>query len=80
MSIKEGYLIITDAEGTREHKTFPCPHCGGFFVIVKGSGKLRHFCTLCGAPTCDKPKCFEHSPFEKRLDLIEAGKLPLEAL
>ena len=77
MSIKDGYLIITGAEGTIERDTKSCPHCGGFFIVIPGSGRLRAYCQLCDAPVCDKAKCLEHSPFEKRLDLVEAGKLPL---
>lgn len=76
-----GYLIITDASGTREYDTRFCPHCGDVMVIVPGSGRLRAFCQPCGAPLCDKPRCIaEHSPFMKRVELVEAGKLPLDAL
>lgn len=80
MAITDGYLIVTDVSGTVEYDTRSCPHCGGHFVIVPGSGRLRHFCTLCNAPTCDKARCYEHDPFARRLDLVESGKLPLEAL
>ena len=80
MSIRDGYIIITDADGTKEFDTRSCPHCGGHFIIVPGSGRLRAFCQLCTAPICDKAQCLEHSPFMKRLELVEAGKLPLGAL
>lgn len=80
MSIKDGYIIITDAAGTKEFDTHGCPHCGSHFVIIPGSGRLRNFCMLCHAPTCDKAKCYEHSPFMKRVELVEAGKLPLDRL
>ncbi len=80
MASTEGVIIITDAQGTREMKTMMCPHCGSPFIVIPGSGRLRNFCSLCYAPTCDKAKCFEHNPFMKRVELIEAGKLPLEAL
>lgn len=80
MSNKDGYLIITDEKGFREMDTRSCPHCGGHFIVIPGSGKLRHFCQLCNASTCDNAKCFEHSPVMKRIELIEAGKLPLRAL
>lgn len=76
----DGYLILTDERGFREFDTRMCPHCGGFFIVIPGSGKPRHFCQLCNASTCDKPKCFEHSPVMKRIELIEAGKLALRAL
>ena len=87
MAITDGYLIITDLGGTREYDTKSCPHCGGFFVVVPGSGRVRGFCQSCDAPLCDNPRCLEitrwyrrHTPFKKRLDLVEAGKLPLEKL
>ena len=81
MAITDGYLIITDANGTTEFDTKSCPHCGGHFAIIPGSGRLRAFCQPCGAPLCDKPQCLaNHSPFMKRVELIEAGKLPLTAL
>jgi hypothetical protein len=76
----DGVLIITDEKGFREMTTKSCPHCGGFFIIIPGSGKLRHYCQLCEAPTCDKGKCLVHSPVMRRIELIEAGKLPLKAL
>lgn len=80
MSIREGYLIVTGASGTTEFDTRACPHCGGHFAIISGSGRIRAFCQLCAAPICDKAQCLEHSPFMKRIELIEAGKLPLSAL
>jgi hypothetical protein len=80
MASTEGVIIITDAEGTKTFQTLNCPHCGSPFIVIPGSGRLRHYCMECGAPTCDKAKCFEHSPFMRRVELIEAGKLPLEAL
>lgn len=76
----DGYIIICDERGFQEADTRLCPHCGGHFIIVPGSGKWRHFCSQCNSPTCNKAKCFEHSPFEKRLELVEQGKLPLRAL
>lgn len=80
MAISDGYIIIADEKGFREMDTKSCPHCGNHFIIIPGSGKIRHFCQACSAPTCDSPRCFEHNPFEKRLELVEAGKLPLRAL
>ncbi len=76
----DGEIIVTDEAGFKSMRTLACPHCGGHFIIIPGSAKLRHFCQMCNAPTCDKAKCFEHSPFERRLDAVEAGKLPLRAL
>jgi hypothetical protein len=76
----DGYIIITDERGFREMDTRLCPHCGGHFIIVPGSGKWRNYCHACDQPTCDKVKCHTHDPFQKRLDLVEAGKLPLRAL
>lgn len=80
MSVRDGYILIVDEKGFREMDTKACPHCGGHFIVIPGSGKIRHFCQMCNAPTCDNAKCWEHSPFQKRLELVEAGKLPLRAL
>lgn len=37
--------------------TLKCPHCGGHFRSVKGSGHRRTFCMRHMAPLCDKPEC-----------------------
>jgi hypothetical protein len=80
VAITDGYIISTGPGGTTEYDTRSCPHCGGHFVVVPGSGRLRNFCMLCHAPTCNAEKCYEHNVFMKRVELVEAGKLPLNAL
>jgi hypothetical protein len=76
----EGVVVVTDAKGAKAMKTLPCPHCGLPFIIIPGSGTLRHFCRECSKPTCNGAKCHTHSPFEKRLEMVESGKLDLRFL
>lgn len=65
-----GYIII---DGKETAETRQCPHCNGHFISVKGSGKIRGFCTLCGKVTCGNFKCGRCIPFEKKLEEYEKG-------
>lgn len=71
----DGYEIAVGPKGTEEHDTKQCAHCGGHFRIVKGSGKIRGFCTCCMKVTCGNPACNEHFPLEERMALYEKGLL-----
>lgn len=73
MPKKQAGVILMD--GVQVADTKQCCHCGGHFVMVKGSGKLRGYCTKCHEITCGKIECCKCVPFEKKLDLAEAGKL-----
>jgi len=53
--------------------TAQCVHCNGHFQIVRGSGRVRGFCTKCMGPTCGSRECDECVPFEKRLEIMEKG-------
>jgi hypothetical protein len=78
---EDGLITIASEYGNVVEKpTLQCRHCGAHFVVVKGSGRIRGFCLACMGPTCGARKCIAHSPFEKRLDLVELGKLPLKDL
>ena len=70
---KEAGVILMD--GVQIASTKQCCHCGGHFVMVKGSGKLRGYCTKCHEITCGKLECCKCVPFEKKLDMAESGKL-----
>lgn len=49
-----GLIIVNGKEvGT----TLRCPHCGGHFRSVKGSGHRRSFCTRHGLVTCGSDFC-----------------------
>ena len=72
---KEDGVILQD--GVQVASTKQCPHCGGHFIMQKGSGKIRGYCTKCGGITCGKLECCACVPFEKKLDLAEAGKITL---
>jgi hypothetical protein len=70
--------IITDLNtGSVVATTKQCCHCGNHFISKKGSGKMRGWCTKCSAITCGKIKCCVCVPFEKKLELAEAGKIIL---
>lgn len=67
-----GVIII----GGREvADTLQCPHCQMHFVSIKGSGRLRGFCTKCMAVTCGKISCNACMPFEKKLEAFEKGEV-----
>lgn len=63
-----GVIIIGGEEVAH---TRMCCHCGTHFVSVKGSGKVRGWCTLCTAITCGDPKCDPCVPYELRIEVME---------
>jgi hypothetical protein len=65
-----GALIL---EGQQVADTLTCCHCGKMWIPIKGSGKLRGFCTKCGDVTCGLECQGLCIPMEKRLDLYEKG-------
>lgn len=65
-----GYIIV---DGQEVAHTKQCCHCGNHFVSIKGSGKIRGYCTLCNNITCGAPACDVHVPFEAKLDFIDGG-------
>lgn len=70
-----GYIAITTIEGhLREADTLQCVHCGMHWMVVKGSGRRRGFCTRCAGPTCGQHACDECVPMEQQLENIEAGR------
>lgn len=50
--------------------TLQCVHCGSHWIPMKGSGRVRGFCTKCNGPVCGI-KCAVCIPFEKKLDIAE---------
>lgn len=69
---EDGILIVN---GSVVATTKQCCHCGKHFAMVKGSGKLRGHCLKCNKFTCGAIECCTCVPFEKKLDLFEAGKI-----
>lgn len=63
-----GHFFI---DGVERGVSLQCPHCGGHFLSVKGSGATRGFCTRCAAVTCGNPGCNACVPFEKWLEAVE---------
>jgi hypothetical protein len=62
-------------DGVHVADTLMCCHCGKIWIVMKGSGIRRGFCTKCMGVTCGRPECDTCMPQEKRLDLIEKGIL-----
>ena len=72
-----GVGILVDPEhGSEVHTDFlQCVHCQGVWPVRPGSGKVRGFCLKCNGPICG-PQCHDCiGPWEKRLEMFEAGKL-----
>lgn len=59
------------ANGVQVASTLQCRHCGGHFMVKRGSGIQRGWCQRCGGPTCGGPACENCLPFEKWLDEVE---------
>lgn len=58
-------------DGQEVADTARCCHCGGHFVMVRGSGRRRGWCLACNAMTCGRRGCGECLPVGKRLELTE---------
>lgn len=69
-----GKIIISSPDGPDfEADTHQCCHCGGHWVVQRGSGKKRGYCGKCNGLFCS-PECAECVPLEKWLD-IKAGEV-----
>lgn len=67
-----GIILVN---GKEVATTLKCPHCGGHFVSMKGSGHhrsfcLRHMAVTCGAPACVKD-CVDVYALEDSLSTSE---------
>lgn len=73
-----GIVICTDLDGVEtQFDTRQCVHCGGHWIVVKGSGRPHIWCHKCAGWTCSNPKCLsECIPLEKKQDILaKHGKL-----
>lgn len=62
----------------QEGQTLSCVHCQFTWVLVKGSGRKRGFCTKCMGYTCGKRECETACvPAERRIENLEAGRSEL---
>ena len=52
--------------------TLQCCHCGGHWLPIPGSGKVRGFCQRCNGFVCG-PGCAECVPMEQYLENMEKG-------
>ena len=62
-------------DGVHVADTLTCCHCGYVWIPMRGSGRVRGFCTKCNGVTCGGEKCRTCLPQEKYLDLVEQGKI-----
>ena len=69
---EHGGIVV---DGRQVGSTEQCPHCGGHFLSVKGSGKRRGWCTKCYAKTCGNPLCDICIPMAVALDFAERRKV-----
>ena len=67
-----GVIVVN---GMNVADTKQCCHCDGHFIVQKGSGRKRGWCKNCHEVHCGGPKCWVCVPFEKKMDLLEAGKI-----
>jgi hypothetical protein len=66
----KGHILV---DGKQVAETHQCCHCGGHFIMRRGSGKVRGFCLKCQGPTCGAGGCDRCVPFEARLEFAEAS-------
>lgn len=64
----DGYIQIVGDGPTVEHDTLQCVHCGGHFIVRRGSGTRRGFCMKCNGVTCGGANCWECRPYQKLVD------------
>ena len=65
----DGVFLI---DGKEAGFTMQCPHCGGHFLSVRGSGAKRSFCMGCNKVTCGQKRCVERCvPLERWLEAVE---------
>lgn len=76
-----GHCFETTLDGVLcEADTWQCNHCGGHERVVRGSGRLRGFCTNCGKyvhPHCSVEVTGKCVPQEQMVDNMDAGR-PLD--
>jgi hypothetical protein len=65
-----GHIIV---DGNVLADTLQCKHCNAHFVVIRGSGKTRGWCTHCGGATCGSPECMECVDYRKKMDEYEKG-------
>lgn len=71
-----GHFTATGLYGElKEGQTLSCCHCSFTWILQKGSGKLRGFCTNCMGYVCG-PACAACVPAERKIENIEAGRDP----
>ena len=66
-----GYIVV---DGQEVAHTLQCRHCGTHWIPMKGSGRVRGFCTKCNGVLCGADHCMRyHVPQEAMLDFQDGG-------
>ena len=68
----KGTIVI---DGHETANTEQCVHCGVHFVVKKGSGIKRGWCTNCKGITCGTERCMHCLPFEAWVEIQEGQKV-----
>ena len=68
-TMQKGSIMIG---GKEVAMTLQCCHCGGHWIPIRFSKRVRGFCRNCMAPHCGKPSCWPCVPAEKKLEKIES--------
>jgi hypothetical protein len=63
-----GQIMVVSDGPLFEADTLQCCHCGGHFVVNKGSGKRRGYCMKCNDVTCGGANCWQCRPYQKLVD------------
>lgn len=58
-------------DGQHVADTLQCCHCGRHWVPIKGSGRVRGWCTRCHHVTCGNSECMECVPYEQKIAQME---------
>lgn len=69
----KGWVHVSDPDGTVEHDTGCCVHCGAHWVVSEVA-RLRPWCSRHGGPCCEKPGCLPSDTCvaaEEALDIYE---------
>ncbi len=80
----QGAILICDPDsGNSQIRTFTCIHCNRVVQVAHGASpdKCGGFCFRCDAPTClPCAKQGTCTPFEKKIDQMEAKARSLESM
>jgi len=74
MEKASGYIFL---DGKETQETRQCVHCGRHWIYERGSGRKYGFCMNCMGIHCATEECCICIPWQKKMDLIEKGRLDI---